>query len=196
MPAQKWWNENSRTQPGRASTTVVGQTLGVRDCSCVLTWTRREFWRSIQAHRQRPRHEEKERNKERCIRWSRRAASADVMTKLPPGVSVSVGRAASCNLPSRHLLVELLCADGGGFVFVRDPIPFILLPERLLGGRRRVANCALLRELNECVYGLNFLGEFISSGYLDVRGAASSGWAFAYQRIFACSSLAQSSRGC
>ena len=103
--------------------------------------------------------------------------------QAPPGVSVSVGGAASCTLTSRHLLVELLCADGVGFLFVRAPIPFIFLPERLLGGRRRVANRALLRELNECVYGLNFLGGFMSSGYLDVRGAASSGWAFAYQRI-------------
>ena len=34
-----------------------------------------------------------------------------------------------------------------------------------------------------CVYGLNFFGGFMSSGYLDVGGAASSGWAFAYQRI-------------
>ena len=174
----------------------MAQTLGVRDCSCAFTWTRREFWRSIQAHRQRQRQGEKERNKERCIRWSRRAASADVMTKLPPGVSVSVGRAASCTLPSRHSLVELLCADGGGFVFVRDPFPFIFFPERLLGGRRRVANCAPLRELNElCVraqlpWRIHVLWVFGRSRSCVFR------LCLRVSTHFACSSLAHSSRGC
>ena len=101
---------------------------------------------------------------------------------FPPDGPVSVGRTASCPLPSRHPLVELLCADGGDFVNVRDPIPYISLPERLLG-RRCGVDCALVRESNECVFGLHYLGGFASSGYFDFIGAASSAWAFTYQRI-------------
>ena len=39
------------------------------------------------------------------------------------------------------------------------------------------------------MYGLNFLGGLTSSGYLDVNAAASSGWAFAYQRFLHSLSL-------
>ena len=59
--------------------------------------------------------------KERCISWGRCAASADIMTKF-------------LRLPNQHPLVELLCADGGDCVNVRDPISHISLPEPLLGG--------------------------------------------------------------
>ena len=60
---------------------------------------------------------------------------------------------------------------------------YFSIPESLLGGRRRVVDRALYRELNECVNWLNFLGGFTSSGYFDVNAAASSGWAFKNQRI-------------
>ena len=106
----------------------------------------------------------RESRKERCIRWCRCAASADVTTKFLPVGPVSVGRIVSCPLPSRHPHVELLCADGYGPVNYRDPIPYISLREPLLGGRRRSVDRALLRELNECVSGLNFLGGVTSSG--------------------------------
>ena len=96
---------------------------------------------------------------------------------------MSVGRIVRCYLPSRQPLVELLCADGGDFVNVRDPIHHISFPESLFDGRRQAVDRVLFRELNECVYGLNFLGGFTSSGYLSVSGAASSGWAFTYQRV-------------
>ena len=105
------------------------------------------------------------------------------MTKLLPGGSMSVGRTASCPLPSRHPLVGLLCADGDEFVNVRDPIPCVSPPERLLGGRCRGVDRALLLELNEGVGGLSFLGGLTSFGCFDVSAAASSGWAFTYQRI-------------
>ena len=96
--------------------------------------------------------------------------------QAPPSRSC-VGRTASCLLPGRHPLVELLCAGGGDFADVRDPIPCISLPERLLGGRRRCVDRALFRDLNACVYGLHFLGGFTFSMYLDGNSAASSEWA-------------------
>ena len=74
------------------------------------------------------------------------------MTKLLPDGPVMVGRIVSCPLPSRHPLFELLRADGGDCVNVRDPIPYISLPESLLGGRRRVVDRALFRALNQRVY--------------------------------------------
>ena len=92
------------------------------------------------------------------------------------------GRTASYHLSIRHPLVDLLCADGGDLVNVRNPMPYISLPERLLVGRRRGVDRALVRGLDECVYGLNFLGGFTSPWYLDVNGAASSGWSTTYQR--------------
>ena len=88
--------------------------------------------------RQRQRKGEEERRKERCIRWGRCAASPDVMTNFVPGGPVSVGRIVSCPSPSRHPLVELLCADGGDFVNVRNPIPRISLPESV---RRTSPGC-------------------------------------------------------
>ena len=71
----------------------------------------------------------------------------------------------------------------GEFVNIRDPIPYISLPESLLGRRRWAVDCALFRKLNECVYGLDFLDSFTCSGRFDVDAAASSGWAFTYQRF-------------
>ena len=81
-------------------------------------------------------------------------ASDGVMTKLLPGGPVSVGWApvAFCQTDT---LVELLRADGGNFVNVRDPSPYISLPHCLLGGRHRGVDRAHVREVNQCVYGLN-----------------------------------------
>ena len=67
-----------------------------------------------------------ERSKERCIRCGRCAASADVMTKLLLGGPTSVGGTASCPLPSRHPLVELLCA----VIVLTFAIPFPTSPFR------------------------------------------------------------------
>ena len=89
--------EERELNAGQATTAAVGQALGLLDFGCVSTWTR---WRSIKAQRQGQRQGEEERNKERCIRWSRRAASANVVTKLLPDGLVSVGRTVSCPLPS------------------------------------------------------------------------------------------------
>ena len=50
-------------------------------------------------------------------------------------------------MPSQDPLIELLCADGGGFVNVRNPISYISLPERLLVGRRRGVDRAFARDL-------------------------------------------------
>ena len=79
------------------------------------------------------------------------------MTNVLLDGPVSVG----CPLSSRHPLVELQCAEGGDFANVRDPIPYISLPGRLLGGRCRGVDRPLFRKLKECVCvcGLNFLGE-------------------------------------
>ena len=68
------------------------------------------------------------------------------MTKLLPGGLVSVGRIVRWPLPSGHPLVELLCADGGDCVDVRDPILYISIPELLLSGRRCGVDRALSRE--------------------------------------------------
>ena len=100
---------------------------------------------------------------------------------------MSVGSSGA--LCQADTLEELLCADGGDFVNVRDPTPCISVLESLLVGRRRGVDRALLRGLQECVYGLNFLRGFTSSGYLDVNAAATSGWAFTYRRILQSLSL-------
>ena len=100
---------------------------------------------------------------------AQRQSAGAVVPPAPlfPGGPVSVGRTTSCPLPSRHPLVELLSADGGDSVNIR-PIPYICLPVRLLGGRRRGVDRALFRESNEFENGLNILVGFTSSGYLDV----------------------------
>ena len=73
------------------------------------------------------------------------------MTNFLPGGLASAGRIVRCPLPSRHPLVELLCADGGDFVNVCDRIPYISIPESLLCERRHGVDRALFRKLNECV---------------------------------------------
>ena len=45
------------------------------------------------------------------------------MTNFLPGGPVSVGRIVRCPLPSRHPLVDLLCADGGDFANVAILFP-------------------------------------------------------------------------
>ena len=64
-------------------------------------------------------------------------------------------------LPFFH---ELLCVN------VRDPIPNVSLPESLLVGHRPAVDRVLFREVNECVYGLNFLGGFTSAPRLPRDG--------------------------
>ena len=105
----------------------------------VSTWSRRFCWRSNQAQRQGHKKGQEERRKKHCIRWGRRATSADIMTKFLLGGPVSVGRIVRC--PADTL--QLLCADGCDCVNVRDPIPLVSIPESLLGGRRRGGSCSL-----------------------------------------------------
>ena len=105
--------------------------------------------------------------------WGRRAASADV-TKLLPDGPMSVRRTASCLCQADTLSSSCCARTEVILVNVGDPMPHISLPERLLVGRPRGVDRALVRELNECVFQLHFLGGFTSSGCLDVNGAASS----------------------
>ena len=51
------------------------------------------------------------------------------------------------------------------------------------GKRRQLWWGALFHESYECAHWQNFLAGFKSSRYLDVNCAASSGWAFTYQRL-------------
>ena len=72
----------------------------------------------------------------------------------------------------------LLCTDGGDFVNVRDPMPYIPFPER-----GWVVAVVWIAHSSVNQMNVYTVGGFTSSGYSDVDGAASSGSAFAYQRI-------------
>ena len=88
---------------------------------------------------------------------------------------------SSVALSKAHTLSSSCCAwTEVTLINVRDPIALHLLPEP-----RSSPGCdrALFGELSECVYGLNFLGGFTSSRYMDADAGASSGWTFTYRRI-------------
>ena len=102
--------------------------------------------------------------------------------QVPPWRSWSVG--SSVALCQADTLSSSCCARTE-VILSTFAIPFPTSPFQNLCWAvvARLWIALSLRELNECVYGLNFLGDFTSSGYLDVNAAASSGWAFTYRRI-------------
>ena len=101
---------------------------------------------------------------------------------VPPWRSCKVSVGSSVALRQADTLSSSCCARTE-VILSTSAIPFPASPLQKLCWAVVAGLCALLREVHECVRGLNNPGDFTSSWYLDVNAATPSGWAFTYRNI-------------